>query len=106
MSHKSKKAHPWYKTKVWLQLRRIHLDREPLCRRCKGEGRLTAATVVHHVKPHKGDWTAFNDPANLASSCASCHNSVEQSIEARGFDRAVGEDGWPVDERHPLYTRT
>lgn len=95
-------SHPWYKTTFWRDLRLVHLGREPLCRRCKEEGRLTEATVVHHVRPHKGDWNLFRDGSNLASSCKRCHDSIEQSIEARGFDRTVGEDGWPVDVKHPF----
>lgn len=95
-------SHPWYKTRLWQDLRAVHLAREPLCRRCKTEGRLTPACVVHHVRPHRGDWTLFKDPSNLASSCKRCHDSTEQSIERRGYDKAVGEDGWPIDEKHPF----
>jgi 5-methylcytosine-specific restriction protein A len=91
-----------YKSKLWADLRRVQLSRHPLCKRCKDEGRLEAATVVHHLVAHKGNWTLFNDPRNLASSCKPCHDKIEQSIEARGYDRAVGEDGWPVDRRHPF----
>lgn len=91
-----------YQTRLWKDLRRVHLARYPLCARCHREGRLTPATVVHHSTPHKGDWDLFKDPKNLASSCAPCHDRVEQGIEGRGFDKMVGEDGWPVDPRHPF----
>ena len=95
-------SHPFYKTTAWRHLRTWHLSREPLCRRCRDEGRLTAATVVHHLRPHRGDWDLFRDPSNLASSCKRCHDSTEQGIEARGYDKRIGEDGWPADERHPF----
>jgi 5-methylcytosine-specific restriction endonuclease McrA len=93
-----------YKTRLWRNLRRIHLDRYPLCARCRVEGRLVAATVVHHLKPHRGDMVLFNDPRNLASSCKPCHDRVEQGIESRGYDKAVGLDGWPIDDGHPFNT--
>lgn len=98
-------SHPFYKSRTWRHLRASHLSREPLCRRCRAEGRLTAATVVHHLTAHKGDWHLFTDPGNLASSCKRCHDATEQSIEARGYDRQVGEDGWPADDRHPFNRR-
>jgi 5-methylcytosine-specific restriction endonuclease McrA len=70
--------------------------------RCHREGRIAAANVVHHVKPHRGDWRLFADPANWESLCKKCHDSAEQSVERRGYDKGVGEDGWPADARHPL----
>jgi hypothetical protein len=39
----------------------------------------------------------------LQSLCAHCHSSRKQSIERRGYDTAVGIDGWPIDPRHPCY---
>jgi 5-methylcytosine-specific restriction enzyme A len=91
-----------YNQKEWKRIRTAHLARFPLCQRCLTEGRMTAATVVHHVKAHKGNLELFYDGENLASSCAKCHDSVEQSIERRGYDRGVGVDGWPVSDEHPL----
>jgi hypothetical protein len=32
---------------------------DPLCKFCLERGIVTAANVVDHVEPHKGDWTAF-----------------------------------------------
>ena len=86
-----------YKTRTWRLGRVAHLERYPLCARCSG-----AATVVHHIRAHRGSWTLFADPSNWRSLCKRCHDSIEQSVERRGFDKAVGEDGWPVDDKHPL----
>jgi hypothetical protein len=33
----------------------------PLCRMCEAEGKITVATIVDHVIPHKGDRVLFND---------------------------------------------
>jgi hypothetical protein len=81
------------------------LREHPLCKRCleMKPRRLTAATVVHHIEPHKGDITKFFDPANLESSCAPHHDGDAQSEERVGYSTAVGEDGWPVDARHPQH---
>jgi 5-methylcytosine-specific restriction enzyme A len=73
----------------------------PLCCFCQAEGRITAANTVDHVEPHKGDVILFFDQRNLQSLCPPCHSRVKQGIERRGFDRAVGLDGWPIDPRHP-----
>ena len=63
-----------YYTKSWKQLRATILTRDGYrCQRCKvtlTNGRSDPrAAVVHHIKPHKGDLTLFNDPANLESVC-------------------------------------
>lgn len=89
-----------YKSKGWRDLRASHLLRNPLCARCWREGHATAATVVHHITAHKGDRTLFENPHNLESLCAPCHNGAMQSIERRGYDKTVGADGWPVDPHH------
>ena len=67
---------------------------------------MSAATLVHHRTPHRGDRTLFLNYENLASSCKPCHDAIEQSIERRGYDKAVGIDGWPVDGRHPFHKGT
>jgi hypothetical protein len=30
-----------------------------------------------------------------------CHNGSKQFEEKRGFDNTIGNDGWPLDPRHP-----
>lgn len=79
-------------------MRISHLREHPLCKRCEGRGKLTAATVVHHEKAHKGDPDLFWDPENFVSSCAPCHDIDEQRIERGGKARQqVGPDGWPLE---------
>jgi len=94
-----------YNTPRWRTLRAIQLSIEPLCRACKAQGRITAATVADHIRPHKGDQALFFDQANLQSLCDAepfrCHSSAKQSEERLGYSKSVGLDGWPVDMRHP-----
>ena len=61
---------------------------------CQREGRVTAATVVDHKIPHKGDQRLFWDPANWQSLCKPHHDRDKQR-EERGRFQAVGADGWP-----------
>nr|WP_216668794.1 HNH endonuclease [Paraburkholderia xenovorans] len=69
----------------------------PLCVYCQRDGRVTAATVVDHIKEHRGDQTLFWDRANWASLCAHCHNTIKAQEEGRARrKRGVGPDGWPL----------
>lgn len=91
-----------YKTKTWRDLRWVHLSRNPLCAVCLEQGRTTAATVVHHLTPHRGRWLYFVSPDNLQSVCEACHNAELQFIERRGYSNRIGDDGWPTDQNHPI----
>lgn len=96
-------SRPWrhlYSTKRWHRLRWHQLQAEPLCRYCAAMGRTTAATVVDHITPHKGDESLFHDPANLQSLCKPCHDSAKQAEEKSG--RVIGGDanGVPLDPNH------
>jgi hypothetical protein len=33
------------------------------------------------------------------------HESAKKREEARGYSTRVGAEGWPVDPRHPVYSR-
>ena len=45
-------------------------------RPCRHAGcpELTRATVVDHIRPHRGDWALFVDPANHQSLCKRHHD--------------------------------
>jgi 5-methylcytosine-specific restriction enzyme A len=43
----------------WRKARAEFLAEHPLCAHCLAEGRLTPATVVDHVVPHRGDQRLF-----------------------------------------------
>ena len=70
----------------WQQARLQHLQQQPLCVYCEREGRITAASVVDHRIPHKGDMNLFWDRANWMSLCAHCHNTTKAREEARMVD--------------------
>jgi 5-methylcytosine-specific restriction endonuclease McrA len=90
----------WYKTARWLRLRKRQLSRDPFCVKCLEGGVTVLATVADHVVDHKGDPEIFWRGA-LQSLCVPCHNSDKQYETHRGFSRAIGKDGWPIDARHP-----
>lgn len=80
----------------WQRERRRFLDANPLCVMCSKEHRVTAATVVDHIKPHKGNPELMWDQANWQSLCAPHHNSDKQSIDKGGKPKQrIGPDGWP-----------
>ena len=92
----------WYKTPAWHAIRGERLRIEPSCRMCKGEGRRTRATIVDHVKPHRGDRALFFCFGNTQSLCAPHHDRDKQSAERLGYSTAIGADGLPVDPKHPF----
>jgi 5-methylcytosine-specific restriction endonuclease McrA len=66
----------------WQKARLSHLEAHPLCAYCERDGRVTAARVVDHQVPHRGDMTLFWDRSNWVSLCTPCHSSVKQREEA------------------------
>jgi len=97
-----------YQGKAWRTLREQALLRDAYSCQHKGcgvalkRGRTSPrSAVVHHIKAHKGDLDLFYDINNLQSVCWSCHSGDIQQIETKGFDTAIGEDGWPIDPSHP-----
>lgn len=60
----------------WVRLRASVLDAEPLCRRCAKQGRVTAATQVHHIQRFIGlDDPLRLDPRNCEPICRPCHDA-------------------------------
>ena len=57
----------------WKLARKAYLHSHPLCVRCQAVGRLTPATVVDHIVPHRGDPILFWDESNWQALCKSCH---------------------------------
>ena len=58
----------------WNRARKLYLQKHPLCTECQKEGRLTPATVVDHIIPHRGDEKLFWDEQNWQPLCARCHD--------------------------------
>ena len=85
----------------WGKARAAFLCRFPLCRMCFQEGKVVEATVVDHIKPHKGNDKLFWNEDNWQSLCSSCHSGAKQQQEATGVLRGCSEDGLPLDGGHP-----
>jgi 5-methylcytosine-specific restriction enzyme A len=89
-----------YKKPEWRAARATQLAKQPLCERCLAEGISTAANVVNHKIPHKGDLVLFRNPANHQSVCKPHHDGPIQRDEHAGFSAAVDAAGWPTDPLH------
>ena len=81
-----------YQTARWQALRLQALQAEPLCRFCAKAGRVTPATVVDHIKDHKGNEALFFAQDNHQPLCKPCHDSAKRTGRI-----CVGVDGWPVE---------
>lgn len=68
---------------------------------CAAEGRITAANVVDHIAPHRGDPALFWDQANWQPLCKLHHDSAKHSHEMTGRERGCDEHGVPIDAQHP-----
>lgn len=77
-------------TGEWRRLRHETLLRRPLCVRCETEGRVTAATEVHHTTPvHTGMNAAEKQrlmfsAANLEPLCHDCHVKAHIALGRSG----------------------
>ena len=92
-----------YACQRWRLLRVRILRDNPLCVYCEQAGRITAATVVDHIRPHRGNLDRFWDRDNLQPLCKTCHDSVAEQKDRLGYAPGVGVDGEPLDPGHPWY---
>ena len=81
----------------WQKARATFLQANPLCRICEKAGRLTCASVVDHIKPHKGDQRLFWDSANWQPLCKDCHDSTKRRFEVSGVHQGCDVNGMPLD---------
>ena len=61
-----------YDSARWGRMRAHQLQLHPLCKYCAELGRVTPATIVDHIEPHKGDVNKFW-LGKLQSLCDACH---------------------------------
>ena len=59
----------------WQEARRQYLQRHPLCVECLRENKITPATVVDHIVPHRGDQKLFWDQSNWQPLCKAHHDA-------------------------------
>jgi 5-methylcytosine-specific restriction enzyme A len=87
-----------YRTAAWKTLRKLHLEEYP---GCNSPGCRRPASVVDHVRAHRGNNALFFDQANLQSLCKQCHDrktvrhdggfgnarsiAIDDDDDARGF---------------------
>jgi 5-methylcytosine-specific restriction endonuclease McrA len=67
----------------WQKYRAGYLRAHPLCVMCMADGRVTSATVVDHITPHRGNEHLFWDEANHQALCGPCHNGRKAREEAQ-----------------------
>ena len=85
----------------WQRARLVFLAENALCAFCQREGRTTAATIVDHVVPHKGDVALFWDIDNWQALCASHHDNEKRAAERGTIVRSgCDADGIPLDPNH------
>jgi len=91
-----------YDTKTWKVLRAECLYVTPWCVLCAQRDIYTPATVVDHIKPHKGDEALFFNFDNLQSLCKACHDRHKQRAEKRkdGLIQGADATGTPTDPNH------
>lgn len=68
----------------WQQARERFLKANPLCCYCYRNERVSIATIVDHIIPHRGDQALFWDESNWQPLCKPCHDSVKAKEEGRG----------------------
>ena len=80
-------AHSRGYTSRWRKASKQFLLEHPLCAECmRKTGRPVPATVVDHIKPHRGDQTLFWDMNNWQPLCKRCHDR-KTATEDGGFGR-------------------
>lgn len=67
----------------WQKARDGFLQNHPLCAECERAGKVTAAVVVDHVIPHKGDKNLFWDSENWQPLCKACHDRKTAKEDGR-----------------------
>lgn len=83
-------------TARWLRLRRDKLSDYPLCERCEEEGKVTAATEVHHITPVEEALTRGEkerlmfDYNNLKALCHGCHVKVHKELGSHSKAQVQG----------------
>ena len=61
-----------------------------LCRACAARGRVTPATEVDHIRPHRGDRVLFWDESNWQPLCQRCHSAKTAREDGRWGSGASG----------------
>ena len=95
----------WYGTQRWRNRAALQMKFHPLCFMCLAVGVTTPAEVADHITPHNGDYNLFWF-GKLQSLCSSHHSGSKRQLENKGFVDDIGDDGWPIDSKHPVYNHS
>lgn len=70
---------------------------------CASAGLITPATVVDHIREHRGDLVLFWQRSNFQSLCAPHHDSAKQKADGlarlAARDPLYNADGYPTDNK-------
>lgn len=67
----------------WRKRRKLYLSKHPLCVKCERAGKLTTATVVDHIVPHRGNEVLMWDEDNWQALCKPCHDNKTGTEDTR-----------------------
>jgi 5-methylcytosine-specific restriction endonuclease McrA len=98
MAHKHPADAAFIQSRAWRDhIRRLHLQKHPLCHDCHKLGTITPAEEVHHIIVPNGDYRLMRDPANFMSLCKAHHGKRTRN-EGTGKRLRIGTalDGYPV----------
>ena len=75
-------------------LRKARLAAEPLCRRCRERGLVTAAVTPDHIAPLALGGEDVD--SNIRCLCGPCHDEVTAEQFGHRLKVTIGLDGWPT----------
>ena len=90
-----------YTGRRWRNARVRYLTRNPLCAICQQGGKVTIATVVDHIQPHKGNERLLCDEGNWQPLCKPCHD-VKSFRHDTGFGGLQLTPAWMPKASKPL----
>ena len=61
----------------------MYLVAHQLCEHFLKEGKYTKATVVYHIRPHRGAPELFWNPDNWQALCKKCHDKKTGEFDSR-----------------------
>ena len=85
----------------WRNARKAYLTQHVRCVMCERAGKLTRATVVDHIKAHRGNPILFWDVSNWQPLCQPHHDITKQRFEKSNKATGVDDNGRPIDPYHP-----
>jgi len=89
-----------YNTTQWQRIRRMVLQRQPVCAACLELGYAAKAEVVDHIEPVRDRPDLAFTMTNLRGLCKLCHDAAKQKEEKRGHEIGCGRDGVPRSAAH------